>query len=53
VLHHLIEDVLHHVGVDQVAFGLHHFLELHRNLIVRDESGDPVTARRVERSRHR
>ena len=31
VLHHLIEDVLHDMGVDQVAFGLHHFLKLHRN----------------------
>ena len=26
MLHHLVEDVLHHVGVDQVAFGFDDFL---------------------------
>ena len=34
VLDHLIEDVLHDVGVDQVAFGFDHFLERHRSNIV-------------------
>ncbi len=34
VLHDLIEDVLHDVGVDQVAFGFDHFLEWHRVTIV-------------------
>ena len=31
VLDHLIEDVLHDVGVDQVAFGFHHFLNWHES----------------------
>ena len=34
ILHDLIEDVLHDMGVDQVAFGFDHFLEWHRVTIV-------------------
>ena len=34
ILDHRVEDLLHDVGVDQVAFGLDHFLKWHRNLIV-------------------
>ncbi len=34
VFHDLVEDVLHDVGVDQVAFGFDHFLKWHRNPIV-------------------
>ena len=26
MFHHLVEDVLHHVGIDQVAFRFHYFL---------------------------
>ena len=25
-LNHLVENLLHNVGIDQMAFGLHHFL---------------------------
>ena len=28
-LHHFVEDPLHHVGVDQMAFGFNYFLERH------------------------
>src|ERR1035441_8453658 len=34
VLHDLVEDVLHDVGVDQMAFGFDHFLKWHRTSIV-------------------
>ena len=34
VLHDLVEDVLHDMGVDQVALGFDHFVEWHRNSIV-------------------
>ena len=35
ILHDLIEDVLHDMGVDQVAFGFDHFLKWHQNTILR------------------
>jgi hypothetical protein len=31
ILHDLVEDVLHDVGIDQVALCLDHFLKWHRN----------------------
>ena len=34
ILHDLVEDVLHDVGVDQVAFRFDHFLKWHRTSIV-------------------
>jgi hypothetical protein len=29
VLDHFVEDLLHDVGIDEVAFGFDHFVELH------------------------
>jgi hypothetical protein len=34
ILHDLVKDVFHDVGVDQVAFGFDHFLKWHRTSIV-------------------
>src|SRR5262249_47473426 len=34
ILHDLIEDVLHDMGIDQVAFRFDHFLEWHQTSIV-------------------
>ena len=46
ILHHLVEDVLHDVGVDQVAFRFDHFLEWHQNFYCSGEeaSVQAVTA---------
>jgi hypothetical protein len=43
VFHHFVEDPLHHVGVDQVALGFHHFLNLHSATSV---AGAPCTSRK-------
>src|SRR6516225_11276897 len=36
VFHHFVKDILHNVGINQVAFRLNDFLKLHRSFIVRD-----------------
>ena len=43
ILDHFVEDLLHHMGVDQVALGFDYFLKVHRSFIL-------TTARRLYRT---